>query len=136
MTKVFIGSKIYLTSTIKGGNHEQRMEFQTRTNILGSTSESNVICSIHIYNDRRYICFGCNLSVVGCLIMTYETYYDKYSEKEIHFTLFPADTVFEPTIEIHSVWTDPDTECDWTDEEEEEWTDRILAIINSGGVTS
>ena len=65
--------------------------------------------------------------------MTYETYYDKDSGKEIHFVLFPDDpfTGSPIEIEIQAVYITSDIECDWTDEEETEWVDEITRRVNS-----
>ena len=64
--------------------------------------------------------------------MTYETYYDKSTDKEIHYVLFPDDpfTGSPCEIEIRRVYKD-NKELFWSNQEAAEWTDEILREVTS-----
>ena len=51
------------------------------------------------------------------------------SGKEIHYVLFPEDTVFPAEVEIQHVFNQFNEEIDWTNEQETEWVDAIMRRV-------
>jgi len=60
---------------------------------------------------------------------THNIFRDLNSGKEIHYVLFPEDTVFPAEVEIQHVYNQFNEEIDWTNEQETEWVDAIMRRV-------